>query len=149
MKLIKFQSLLWWICHFDLQHLEMTITLSGFNPCYDGFVILTIFMPPFSIHFGSFNPCYDGFVILTYIFQVFTYFDFLVSILVMMDLSFWQEIIAELKRRSEEVSILVMMDLSFWRVTIPFNMRVRNGFNPCYDGFVILTEYIGRSAYYK
>ena len=36
-----------------------------FNPCYDGFVILTILESYIVISSSCFNPCYDGFVILT------------------------------------------------------------------------------------
>ena len=38
--------------------------LQCFNPCYDGFVILT-FLSENESGSLSFNPCYDGFVILT------------------------------------------------------------------------------------
>ena len=88
---IKFQSLLWWICLFDWTMQQMKeLTLPCFNPCYDGFVFLTEWVVVCAEYFVS------------------------VSILVMMDLSFW-------RRGSfwpicqSIVSILVMMDLSFWR----------------------------------
>ena len=38
---------------------------TGFNPCYDGFVILTGNAKTVLQCVISFNPCYDGFVILT------------------------------------------------------------------------------------
>ena len=37
----------------------------SFNPCYDGFVILTTKIVMSSDADDRFNPCYDGFVILT------------------------------------------------------------------------------------
>ena len=118
------------------------LTHLSFNPCYDGFVILTtnkttdiytiLVMMDLSFWLDyklrdqslySFNPCYDGFVILTNLSPI----SVKVSILVMMDLSFW------LQYTGPSVSILVMMDLSFWQ----------RSFNPCYDGFVILTLHTG------
>ncbi len=36
-----------------------------FNPCYDGFVILTVPDEGVPNTGVGFNPCYDGFVILT------------------------------------------------------------------------------------
>jgi len=54
----------------DLSFLRLGIVKSadkvdGFNPCYDGFVILTTIHSVVAIVASSFNPCYDGFVILT------------------------------------------------------------------------------------
>ena len=137
-KIRLFQSLLWWICHFDTRYL-LTLSLlfcfnpcydgfviltnfwlaacassRGFNPCYDGFVILTILRFPFGVSLKGFNPCYDGFVILT------SSVDLSVSVL-------------------ESVSILVMMDLSFWHDYFTQMAKQITCFNPCYDGFVILT----------
>ena len=66
-KLARFQSLLWWIYHFD--HYESLIAKANdtcFNPCYDGFIILIISS---RWHWVSRS--------------------LRVSILVMMDLSFW------------------------------------------------------------
>ena len=89
---LMFQSLLWWICHFDNRYCLLCILrllvsilvmmdlsfwqdgvvssdfynqLSRFNPCYDGFVILTFIHCVTTDGIFSFNPCYDGFVILT------------------------------------------------------------------------------------
>ena len=91
-ELKQFQSLLWWICHFDTEIQNMVKQgLSCFNPCYDGFVILTV------------------------------------QVLHLLFYHLW-------------VSILVMMDLSFWLTdNIDDKVYVYNSFNPCYDGFVILT----------
>ena len=110
----------------------------------------------------GFNPCYDGFVFLTLITQPLLFPLQSVSILVMMDLSFWQFTLqcsnAGHKFQSLlwwiclfdplsaygssfpiAVSILVMMDLSFWHHQLPIFLLDHIGFNPCYDGFVFLT----------
>ena len=74
----------------------------------------------------------------------------IVSILVMMDLSFWPSSIMLLVIWYS-VSILVMMDLSFWHVSIEHvggGIRLSDlvlSFNPCYDGFVILTTLNAKS----
>ena len=137
---------------------------------------------------NGFNPCYDGFVILTCKFWKTFMWQWFVSILVMMDLSFWLWIQSQGLPAVQTVSILVMMDLSFWPLSIRYradcsdvmfqsllwwichfdpdtrySFRVeamfqsllwwichfdieKRGvtlevlcFNPCYDGFVILT----------
>ncbi len=94
-----FQSLLWRICHFDLKNRTyISIYSICFNPCYDGFVILTFFrcytiliyclcvsilvmtdlsfwlkpLCSFLVVFFGFNPCYDGFVILTPVINILT-----------------------------------------------------------------------------
>ena len=110
----RFQSLLWWICHFDSTFLFLwSCSIWCFNPCYDGFVILTKcsyrhksesllwwichfdleYKKGSSLVYFGFNPCYDGFVILTNL-----------------HLSGFRNSISQL-----------------------------SSFNPCYDGFVILT----------
>ena len=62
----------------------------------------------------------------------------LVSILVMMDLSFWQvHVMRPIFHMM--VSMLVMMDLSFWQEEHNALCTSRLSFNPCYDGFVFLT----------
>ena len=111
----RFQSLLWWICLFDtvsvnnhctfrlvsiLVMMDLSFWLKdgigvhlqgvGFNPCYDGFVFLTRLLHSLQIlRLLSFNPCYDGFVFLTKSDILISVAHNLVSILVMMDLSFW------------------------------------------------------------
>ena len=77
---------------------------------------LSFWLHPSSILLGrlySFNPCYDGFVFLTWIFPASCSPIALVSILVMMDLSFWP-LHHKTTHHDTLVSILVMMDLSFW-----------------------------------
>ena len=137
-KRMLFQSLLWWICLFDhpITYAQY-LANSGFNPCYDGFVFLTNCSSTACLFDLSFNPCYDGFVFLTYYpIGLLTHISY-VSILVMMDLSFWQ-VLGNNKDMWYLVSILVMMDLSFWPFCRRFSARMAS-FNPCYDGFVFLT----------
>ena len=70
--------------------LDMVMSLlHSFNPCYDGFVFLTHYKFSGGAYLCSFNPCYDGFVFLTKIWNPKTKKGGYVSILVMMDLSFW------------------------------------------------------------
>ena len=111
----------------------------------------------------GFNPCYDGFVFLTSKPLLEAKRTQQVSILVMMDLSFWQHNSKQILKNKTVVSILVMMDLSFWpwqdRLSLLpwrfqsllwwiclFDKQIRaaqvevRGFNPCYDGFVFLTS---------
>ena len=88
---IKFQSLLWWICHFDSRN-EQNRTKGDTE-----FQSLLWWI----CHF-------DNTSVLIWIFFRF------VSILVMMDLSFWL-FLCHLFLFDFGVSILVMMDLSFWQ----------------------------------
>ena len=91
---IQFQSLFWWICHFD-RLLELHLEYAD-----------------------CFNPCFDGFVISTFL----GYFDtrqFFVSILVLMDLSF-RLLCSCSMFVMYEVSILVLMDLSFRPENVKF-----------------------------
>ena len=113
-----FQSLLWWIYHFDpffsslpvhprhpvsiLVMMDLSFWLvctrlvrprPCFNPCYDGFIILISFKRLQNLPLSRFNPCYDGFIIL-----MFYYF---------------------------------------------FMLHNKYSFNPCYDGFIILIEGLG------
>ena len=49
-------------------------------------------------------------------------------------------IVVDKNWRSRYVSILVMMDLSFWPwFLVGYWSPIEVGFNPCYDGFVFLT----------
>ena len=134
-----FQSLLWWICHFDLERIQDRKLHYSFNPCYDGFVILTIWRPVLLVLCHSFNPCYDGFVILTKRIIDFCVIGYSVSILVMMDLSFWHPIQYELRRDVRGFNPcydgFVILTLILFCIG-----AIRTGFNPCYDGFVILTH---------
>ncbi len=136
-----FQSLLWRICHFDLKNRTyISIYSICFNPCYDGFVILTFFrcytiliyclcvsilvmtdlsfwlkpLCSFLVVFFGFNPCYDGFVILTRGFG---------------------RIGSSLKSFNPCYDGFVILTSSFW-----FELVHDRSFNPCYDGFVILTR---------
>ena len=136
----QFQSLLWWICLFDLNACSCSAWIfpSCFNPCYDGFAFLTSWsflkhhtkhvsilvmmdLPFWLYHFAwnilvwsCFNPCYDGFAFLTYGDNI-------------------------TKIQPGTVSILVMMDLPFWQLSIKNMSKVLYSFNPCYDGFAFLT----------
>ena len=86
----KFQSLLWWICLFDLTY--------QFCLIYGTKVSILVMMDlPFWLDCISYRLLLD-----------------VVSILVMMDLPFWLPILRLLHRRNWCVSILVMMDLPFW-----------------------------------
>ena len=113
--IILFQSLLWWICLFDPTTKQEWNICSRVSIL----VMMDLSFWPTRLHEPSgriigFNPCYDGFVFLTvYYYQSYVCFCN-VSILVMMDLSFWQwHTLKEITNL--EVSILVMMDLSFWQ----------------------------------
>ena len=111
---LEFQSLLWRICHFD--NFQSSSLHSGsycFNPCYDGFVILTQKM---CMKIGNAH----------------------VSILVMTDLSFWLKQFSQDPHDSwcfnpcyDGFVILTLFEVR--------KMTKYKSFNPCYDGFVILT----------
>ena len=113
-EIFEFQSLLWWICLFDFLNTSLLEKpLRSFNPCYDGFVFLTYMHHCLPKFHHSFNPCYDGFVFLTSgamirdaikaMFQSLLWWICLFDVC----LSFGY-------RTLWAVSILVMMDLSFW-----------------------------------
>ena len=133
----EFQSLLWWICHFDVFQTVLLVGLLSFNPCYDGFVILTEFY-----WWWDKNDSVSILVMMDLSFWLILSLPLSknprVSILVMMDLSFWLERL-ELWLLCRLVSILVMMDLSFWHTQNLKGCSILICFNPCYDGFVILT----------
>ena len=88
-----FQSLLWWICHFDLSLWLYLLRMALFQS------------------------------LLWWI----CHFDQL----------WWGQIYSVCT-----VSILVMMDLSFWPDFLGLLLLQHQCFNPCYDGFVILTSSI-------
>ena len=137
----KFQSLLWWIYHFDLPY----ALRASSNVFFVSILVMmdlsfwSYFEDDSDVKIRSFNPCYDGFIILIPKVRLWNQTHSDVSILVMMDLSFWYSIMAttaqidamfqsllwwiyHFDRSSSSisqrivsiVSILVMMDLSFW-----------------------------------
>ena len=113
-----FQSLLWWICLFDVR--DMAEVIASFM-----FQSLLWWICLFDKH------------------KIIKFFPFCsVSILVMMDLPFWHDKYLWFYWAHENlVSILVMMDLPFWPYSSN-NTRVKKNkrFNPCYDGFAFLTS---------
>ena len=135
-----FQSLLWWICHFDLKQYKQREREIGFQS-------LLWWICHFDWSFTRFDiTSISSFQSLLW---WICHFDRVlhqskctrtkVSILVMMDLSFWRAVFTVLDD-TMDVSILVMMDLSFWLYCIcKYFICSIVGFNPCYDGFVILT----------
>ena len=108
-----FQSLLWWIYHFDMTDFWDNLVDPRFNPCYDGFIILIS----------------HAFLILI--------IQSRVSILVMMDLSFWCNPWPVYKHTAPRFQSLLWWIYHFdflWRLILA-NVQC---FNPCYDGFIIL-----------
>ena len=130
---------------YDVDNSAWVGPVQSFNPCYDGFIILIHLPTMQSIREGRFNPCYDGFIILICAWGLCSLRRWLVSILVMMDLSFWSWRTSTF-HPVQWVSILVMMDLSFWstdEITVPsFTLC----FNPCYDGFIILIRVFSKDT---
>ena len=109
-----FQSLFWWICHFDQWMCFSTWPqLRCFNPCFDGFVIST--------HVCWQNQGKKG-----------------VSILVLMDLSFRPGGLSNGRLWQKFQSLfwwICHFDYCSWIGSIDFI-----SFNPCFDGFVISTS---------
>ena len=92
----------------------------------------------------SFNPCYDGFVFLTTTNQV-IYSSIQVSILVMMDLSFWQSLAL-----ANSFLAFSFQSLLWWICLFDYSsissFSFSSSFNPCYDGFVFLTRRLNQPA---
>ena len=86
----KFQSLLWWICLFDDNyHGHHVNILLCFNPCYDGFVFLTYLNCVGCILIFWFQSLLWWICLFDNVSDPDNTAAFAVSILVMMDLSFW------------------------------------------------------------
>ena len=93
-----------------------------------------------TLQLTGFNPCYDGFVFLTSMLVIICLI-IIVSILVMMDLSFWLSV-----PENPAVHLTLFQSLLWW-ICLFDSMFCLNlssfcsSFNPCYDGFVFLTHY--------
>ena len=117
---------------------NFTVDLFGFNPCYDGFVFLT----SICICTWSWNYLFQSLLWWICLFDRSRIID--CSRLSVFQSLLWWICLFDLNQFNRQnltklVSILVMMDLSFWPLTILLIVFLHMGFNPCYDGFVFLT----------